>query len=167
MMDFAVEIIDLKRGIYFEHSSIGVLQLGELGAMGDADLPTSPAHRQSLSGFHMLLCRRTPYEWVYRRHSYGSHRPNPRGRPIRHASELHETKPRTRPRVNPQTNRPHSSPCHIDSRPATDQADSPKETRLNPVFARFRSRRCGRGRPTQASPSREHASDKTDFSSPP
>ena len=134
---------------------------------GDARFPTSPAHRQSLSGFHMLPCRRTPYEWVYRRRSYGSRRPNRHGRLIRHASELHGTKPCKRPRANPQTNRLHSSPCHIDSRPATDQADSQKETRRNRAFARFQSRQYGQAHPTQASPSRECASGKTDSSSPP
>lgn len=85
----------------------------------------------------MLLCRRTPYEWVYRRHSYGSHRPNPRGRLIRHASELHETKHRTHPQADPQTTRPHSSPCHIDSHPATDRADNSKGTHHNRVLHAF------------------------------
>ena len=37
MLDFAVEIIDLKRGIYFEHSSVGALHMGEFGAMKALD----------------------------------------------------------------------------------------------------------------------------------
>lgn len=42
MLDFAVEIIDLKRGIYFEHSSVGVLHMGELGAMEALDFQRTP-----------------------------------------------------------------------------------------------------------------------------
>ena len=37
MLDFAVEIIDLKRGIYFERSTVGILHMGELGAMETLD----------------------------------------------------------------------------------------------------------------------------------
>ena len=42
MLNFAVEIIDLKRGIYFEHSSVGVLHMGELGAMEALDFQRAP-----------------------------------------------------------------------------------------------------------------------------
>ena len=42
MLDFAVEIIDLKRGIYFERSPVGVLHMGELGAMETLDFQLTP-----------------------------------------------------------------------------------------------------------------------------
>ena len=42
MLDFAVEIINLKRGIYFEHSSVGLLHMGELGAMEALDFHRAP-----------------------------------------------------------------------------------------------------------------------------
>ena len=42
MLNFAVEIIDLKRGINFEHSSVGVLHMGELGAMEALDFHRTP-----------------------------------------------------------------------------------------------------------------------------
>lgn len=42
MLDFAVEIIDLKRGIYFERSPVGVLHMGELGAMETLDFQRTP-----------------------------------------------------------------------------------------------------------------------------
>ncbi len=43
MLDFAVEIIDLKRDIYFEHSSVGVPHMGELGAMEALDFQRAPS----------------------------------------------------------------------------------------------------------------------------
>lgn len=42
MLDFAVEIIDLKRGIYFERSPVGILHMGELGAMETVDFQRAP-----------------------------------------------------------------------------------------------------------------------------
>ena len=42
MRSFAVEIIDLKRGIYFEHSSVGILHMSELGAMEALDFQRAP-----------------------------------------------------------------------------------------------------------------------------
>ena len=42
MLDFAVEIINLKRGIYFEHSPVGILHMGELGAMEALDFQRAP-----------------------------------------------------------------------------------------------------------------------------
>ena len=51
MLDFAVEIIDLKRGIYFEHSSIGALHMGELGAMKALDFQRAPLAGNRLAAF--------------------------------------------------------------------------------------------------------------------
>ncbi len=42
MRSFAVKIIDLKWGVDFEHSTVGVLHMGELGAMEALDFQRAP-----------------------------------------------------------------------------------------------------------------------------
>ncbi len=51
MLNFAVEIIDIKRGINFEHSSVGVLHMGELGAMEALDFHRTPFASNHLAAF--------------------------------------------------------------------------------------------------------------------